>query len=338
LKKTTLALLVALSLSLTPVLADAQQPSKPLPPLCYAFSLDGDLNINCGGKREKITHLADVEDFAVDPRGLKLVLIRHQARVQGRGLLDAGDGKPEYYYSHSALQVVLLSGKGQDSLSPLKWPIDLYATCGTVLGITRDPSAEGEFSDLPTVFDDISNGGQVTIDPYQDFRCSADRKTVAGRADLLDATLRIGAPPDISVAGTEGKHPIRYDVSPDGKYVAYNFPREKALNLCVYRTETQKAPCVDEAFWQKLISVADTGEVLYETLKLGDCYYKGEYRVSTTPLPGYDASNACQVIAYWRSGLGEPRIVEPLGAQPQWISPATASALRAWRARSTAAK
>jgi hypothetical protein len=329
-----LAALLALSVSLAPVPADAQHEAKPPQPLCYAFWLDGDVYTNCEGHKEKVTQFADVESFAIDPNGQKLVLTRHQAKVQGRGVYHISDEKPHYYYSHSALQVILLSGNGGGTLSPLNWPMDLYATCGTVLG----PSDVAELDSGPALFDDVLNGGEIRFDPYKNFRCSSDRKTVVGRTDLHDSALRIGLAPPETIAGTGGKHPIRYDVSSSGKYIAYNFPIQEAHNLCILATDTQKPICIDEAFWQKPISVSDTGEVLYETLNLGKCYYKGAYRVSTKDLPGYTPNNACQVVSYWRPGEAEPKIVESLGAQPQWISPETASVLIAWRARSQAAK
>jgi hypothetical protein len=339
LKQLILSAVVILSLSLAPVPAVPQHDANPPQSLCYAFWLDGDVYTNCEGHKERVTHFADVESFAVDPNGQKLALIRHQAKVQGRGVLYVVDGKPEYYYSHSALQLIPLSGNGGGALSPLKWPMELYATCGTVLGITTDPAAVGNFAALPVLFDDLLNGGQIRIDPYRDFVCTSDRKTVVGRTDLHDSALRVGLPPQKVLPGLEGSLEIRYDVSPGGKYIAYNFSDGKVISrMCVFATDTREIDCVGEEVTHARMSVAESGDVLYETSKVGDCYYKDSYRASTKDLPGYTPSIDCRVIAYWRPGEGKPRILEWLGEDPQWISPETASTLIAWGTRSQVAR
>jgi hypothetical protein len=154
---------------------------------------------------------------------------------------------------------------------------------------------------------------------------------------LHDSALRLGLPPQKALPGLEGSDEVRYDVSPGGRYIAYNFSNQKVGTLCVFPMHNQKSNCIDDQFWQERMSVADTGEVLYEAIRVGGCYLKDSH-FSTKSLPGYTWYVHCPDISYWRPGEGEPRIVEPFGAQPQWITPETASALTAWQARSHVAR
>lgn len=335
-KLKALAALVLLATSFSALPASGQQAAKPSPPLCYAFWLDGDEYTNCEGRRERITRFADVEEFAVDPNGKKMAVIRHQAKVQARTWLAGIDG---YYSSHDALQVISLDGLGRERFSPLTWPMGLYASCGTVVDVTGNPERKD-----PGPFLDLLAGGQLTIEPYLDFTCSSHRRVVVGHTERhsLSTPLRIGVPPEGSVPGSGGNGQILYSLSPSGKYIAYLYggfyPADDRNQLCVVATGSDRANCINEEFQNGGISVADTGEVLWGTVAQENCYHKESYRLSTKALPGYEPWIECPVIMYWRPGEGKARVVEPLGEYPQWVGSETASALGAWAARSQATK
>src|SRR5690348_6919393 len=67
--------------------------------LCYAYWHDGDIYTHCGGVRQRVTHLTDVETYAIDLHGDPLLLLRYQQKVQQRTWME---GMHEFYESHNA--------------------------------------------------------------------------------------------------------------------------------------------------------------------------------------------------------------------------------------------
>lgn len=169
---------------------------------------------------------------------------------------------------------------------------------------------------------------EAPVDPYTWFRCSADRKVVVGIVEperaLYAGSTRIADP------GRAAHY--EFNVSPNGKYVAYASDRQP---LCVWSAEggaqCAGANMIDTS--HDLVSVRDDGDVLVAMASADKCVYENAAVFKPAKANDKKASN-CLAIGHWRAGMGSPEIVEPFGREPQWISPTTASLLRAWARKS----
>ena len=112
-----------------------------------------------------------------------------------------------------------------------------------------------------------------------------------------------------------------YAISSNGQYVAYDDD-----NLCVKRIG-QGSKCVSDATSPGRISVSDSCGVLYTIATHQACYYKDSWHVSVTPRPGYNGSDECFALAYWRPGEKSSRMLQFLAEEPQWLAPEAASRL-----------
>jgi len=312
---------LAVSFSVAGATNPARTQASQAESLCYAFLRDGDLLLTCDGRTEQITHFDDVEDFAVAPRQGTLVLIRHRRTPQGQAVDWVLGGKPHYFVSYSAMQAIeLTTGKGSP-LSPLQSPTRLETSCGTVLSITWDPTIGNRLG----LAHDALTGERVRFDPYKNFRCSSDRRTIVGWSDPEHSVLMAGLPPQRELLKNSRSDELRYDVSPDGRFVVYN-TRGK---LCL-TSEAGETECIEEGFDQGRISISDSKGVLIESGSDRACHYRDYYHFSVEPHPGHTEDDFCAAIAYWHPGEKRSTIVQPLGRSPQWVSPEAASALRAW--------
>jgi hypothetical protein len=141
--------------------------------------------------------------------------------------------------------------------------------------------------------------------------------------------LRAGVPPRQVLYDAGSEYRLRYDVSPNGNYIVYNAIEQAHGRLCLI-SDGEEPECIEEGFSEGRISISDSKSVLFETTTGRACHYKDPYHFSIGPRPGYTEGDLCPVIAYWRAGEKESNVVEPLGRSPQWVTPQTACALRAW--------
>lgn len=303
----------------------AQQEDKSHEPLCYGFLRDGDVFLACNSRTEQITRFGDVEDFAVAYQKPILALIRHRAKAQGRALDNGHE-----FISHSALQVIPLNGGPPGRMSPLQTPTVLQPSCGTVLSVMWEPSIGNR---LGRAYD-VLTGQRVEFDPYKNFRCSSDRKVVVGWENPDHMILKVGTSAERTLYAA-AEYELIYDVSPNGEYIVYNTIEHHKGKLCLIRSG-EETRCIEKGCGMSL-SVSDSGAVLIGTVAVQGCYFKDSNHFSPTPRPGYtDETDGCPAVDYWNPRDKSSSLVEPLGRNPQWITPDAAAALRAWRSHESA--
>jgi hypothetical protein len=281
------------------------------PRLCYAFILRADVFVTCQGNTTQITRREDLRSFAISDEEAAFVYTTPQAlKRSGRAS-----------WGGSTATVINLRTGGERKVDST-WRVE--KTCGgiyTASGVGRIPRRV-----------DLAAGGELKFPPYDSFRCSSDRRIVAGFSRTLGGGLYAGAPPRTKIADAKAAGATEFDVSPNGSKVAYfNSPSSP---LCV-ANETGPVTCVDDTrSMADPPSVNDAGEVLV-TAAAGipsGCGYKS----STWFMPGVvvpgGPGDECLAIGYWRPGLKEIELIERLGRMPQWIKPETAQLLRGWAA------
>ncbi len=269
---------------------------------CLAYLLNGDLYVSCQGKKARITADSEVTDFGVDPQGTNLVLRRYGFTF-GNGAWEA-----------KSVEVVPLSRQTPTRSLPGTY-CSLIPSCGTVFLFEGQNKAH-----------DLLSGSKLEFAPYTHFRCDARRNILIGETDAKDGVLRIGLPPERVIARRppQGACPILYDVSPDGRYVAFY----DCVRLCALEGVTGALPsCVEVQQVHYRISVSNAGEVILHTALDEACLYRDPWHVSKEPLPGYNGGDQCWAVALWRPGYPALRIIEPLAYSPQWLTPEAAEAL-----------
>jgi hypothetical protein len=156
-----------------------------------------------------------------------------------------------------------------------------------------------------------------------DFRCSADSKTVAGSVDNDRSILDVGWPPTRELVRGS---PVDYDVSRDGRYLAYWAP----FTLCVEQQGT-KLGCLSHVERMGRLSISDSMDVLL-VMGLGKtCYFDRAGRASLKELPGTVDAGECSGVVRWKPGEKAPVTLELGGLDPQWITPEAASTLIRWK-------
>jgi hypothetical protein len=148
----------------------------------------------------------------------------------------------------------------------------------------------------------------------------------------IGGDLYLGFPPKMKVAGAGEDKYFNFNISPDGSKIAYF--SDPYLPLCVFSAPGPARCAEDRAASADLPSVDNAGEVLVTASTDDGCHYRTPWYFSRTPLPGRTSGDACAAIGYWKPGMKSIEIIESLGRNPQWISPATAKLLRDWSARS----
>jgi len=324
-KVTARLITLVITLSLVGFSPDAS--AKPPTQLCYAF-LKGDVNthsdlyVTCGGKRERITKNQDIWDFAVAGDGSALALLRHRGTEKGFGSNGMAIAIP-----HREIEVVSLKPDFQRRLSPRDpGNPELESSCGTVLAVSHAVSVAPS-GGISEVTRDALSGERLSYEPYYDFRCSSDRKSIVGYLDLHRRVLKVGLPP-VRLIVEAREHSIvgPYDMSPNGRYIAYVTDA-----LCV-DDDGKNLGCVRGwGTYPQKISVSNSGDVLFDGGSGEPCYFDGVGRVSLKTLPGYDDIEECTAVSYWRPGEKERQVLEIIGWSPQWITPEAAAALRAER-------
>ena len=274
--------LLLLLCAIQPALAltgGATEESKKHDLSCFAFLRDGDLFFACNSRAEQVTHFGDVEGFGLAADRGVLVLVRHRPTPQGRVLVQLGKEEPHYLTSYSAMQTIELATDKRSPFSPLQSYTRLEASCGTVLSITADPT----MGYVPGLAHDALTGERVSFDPYKNFRCSSDRKTVAGWTRPNRIVLMEGLPPQRKLVETSYSYQLHYDVSPSGAYIAYTAIEQGRGKLCMVKGSAS-GDCIEEPLGWNL-SVSDAGRVLIETASDQLCHYKDSFHYSLTP-PG----------------------------------------------------
>lgn len=280
----------------------AQQASSPSR-ICYAFLRDNSLWAVCQGKREHIQLGTRLADFAVSADGSKLVVQKE----------DQSTSSATGTFGGSSLTIIGLKEMQETTTIKISATGSLYETCGTVV-----------FFDFVTSSAlDVLGSTPLQFPPYQYFRCSSDRRVIAGwteqdntesekraRSDINEfdrITLRTGPSSESTLGLILG--PMKFDVSPNGDFVSYYtlLPRKPGPDLCVSRLSGSRW-CVLEGGEQT--AVADNGDVIF-----------------------WRAGDRLSEIRYWHLGSTKTVLLEKEASSPQWITPDTAAALHEWNLR-----
>lgn len=280
---------------------------------CFAFLLRGDVVVRCEGTRAQITHRGDIDQFGVSRE--KSFLAYVTARITRR-TPTAADAR----YTTTLIDLSSGSMRNVEGQS-------LVSTCGGLLrlyNVTRDHSG--------TV--DLITGDEISMPPYNWFRCSSDRKIVVGTTKQSGADLYEGIPPRTKVAPDGSFFFGTFNMSPDGSKVAYYTDRHP---VCLFSSPGTTQCAEESATLPDTPTVNDSGEVLVASATPQECFYKSAANFSPERFRGATDENrdGCVGVGYWKPGLKSIEIIEPLGRSPQWISPATAALLRDWSLHQT---
>lgn len=281
--------------------------------LCYAFLLNGDLYLACGGKTTRLIDRGDLVDFAIDGSGTMLATI---SQVNQHRELTS-------YFLRGPRRKPLVSHDPNEAYAVL------HPTCGTIVAFYWGRAT------------DIEAGRSLAFAPYSDFRCSSDRRTVVGMMKSSYALLS-GFPPHKLVPG--GRNPsgpgvFDFSLSESGLTVAYDTLEG---DLCLLRLKGGPPSCIRRwsmGGWTGRTSVSDTEGAIFtdETGQVQPCYYDTLGHASRHPKPGYSA-DACSAVYWWAWGKGKPKMLQYLAILPQWVTPQAAARLTAWSARTSHVK
>lgn len=280
------------------------RPSQP----CFAFLLRGDVTAVCQGRTTQITHRGDIEDFAVSAELSRLAYVTSQVISVEQFVATS---------QYTASVVNLKTGE----IKKVEGVDGVVATCGAIM-----PNQIGARNRTL----EVVTGADVGFEPYVRFRCSSDRRVVAGVTPTGD--LYEGVPPAVRLAGAADVYPHYFNVSPDGSKIAW-FNDDRPL--CVLARGGGMAECIEHSTIRDPVSVADSGEMLVATGTLHGCVYKTFYDFSPAP-DGKFGDDECLGIGYWKPGMKSIVFLRPIGRNPQWLSPDVAGLLRRWAVRSTA--
>ena len=276
---------------------------------CFAFLLNGDVSVSCGGTANQITRRGNIDEFAFSSDRSVLGYITSQT-IRSSGSISVD--------TYTTTLVDLNSGQTRS----LTGDNFLISTCGGLFwghGPQRDGSGDR----------DLITGQEISVPDYRWFRCSSDRMTIVGTEGKQRSELYQGVPPQTKLASAGTFSNGTFSVSPDGSKVAFF---ANGSPVCVVASP-QPAECAREsAELPGAPSVSDSGEVLFTIATGQECYYKSASNFSPRRFPGSGPRkvDACLAVAYWRPGEEAVKISEPLGRSPQWISPADAQLLRKW--------
>ncbi len=276
--------------------------------LCFAFLSKADVVVQCKGQTTQVTRRGDIESFAIysDPPTLAYSVSRTTSRTATTA------------WTESMSTVIDLKSSETRFVENAG---DLLNTCGGIFPIGRTRGVYSNVQDLVT-------GHPLNVQPYLRFRCSADRKTVVGTSKDQGGDLYQGAPPQLRIAAAERFDVFQFDVSPSGSQTSY-WTGDKPL--CLFASPGPARCLKDHGTLADVPSVNDSGEVLVASGTGAACAYETSYNFS--PASASRSNDECLGIGYWKLGLESVVIVAPIGRSPQWISPSTATLLRAWSNR-----
>jgi hypothetical protein len=261
------------------------QPKDP----CFAFEATGDISVVCQGKTTQVTHRGDMQSFAVSDEQASLAFVAGKTATATVVNLKTGANR----------RVESVDG--------------VVSTCGGILPIPL--AASGTIHELVT-------GAELTFAPYFRFRCSSDRRVVAG---ITQHELYAGVPPATKIAAPGDVHDLYFNVSPDGSRIAwFNDVRP----LCVVAPPGH-AECVQHETMSDPVSVNDAGELLAAAGTGRGCDYKTSYNF-TPAKTANGGDDECLGIGYWKPGMPAIVFLEEIGRNPQWLRPETAGLLVDW--------
>lgn len=270
---------------------------------CYTFLLKGDVWLSCEAQTSQLTKRGDIGDFAINNEPAQFAYSTER-------LVKPGSIMPEY--SATALFVDLASGRERT----IRDAGDLLASCGTLLTIKYPTST-------PAVRN-AATGEEVRFSPYVLFRCSSDRQKVIGLTSAGKGAIMEGTPPQQEIAPEAA---WSFNISPSGSKVAYKGDNK----LCVVSGQQKSRTCIDaNVLGGDPPAVNNDGEVLVEQGTAEECYFRGSRYFSAKPFKRCSSRGQCAGIGYWRPGLNSIQILQRLGAEPQWATPATAQLLLRW--------
>jgi hypothetical protein len=277
---------------------------------CFAFLLKGDVSVSCDGQRTQVTRRGDIDQLAVSDDLLSLGFVT--SRITKRTAISAD----------AAYTTTLIDLKSE-KVKTRVGPNSVISTCGGIFWGIDETRQHSDTRNLVT-------GDQIATPPYNWFRCSADRRVVVGIAKDSGGALYEGVPPQIKIAPGGTRFGYTFNLSADGSKVVY---ATDSSPLCVFSSSGPTQCAAEEAMdtFRDVLSVNNTGEVLVATHTEQGCFYKSPSNFSPTRTPGA-GQDACLGIGYWKPGLKTIEIIEPLGRNPQWISPTTAKLMREWAA------
>jgi hypothetical protein len=278
---------------------------------CFAFLLRGDVSVSCGGAVTQITRLGGVDDFAVSGEHSTLGYITSQVTKR--------PGSSAVAISTTTL-VDLRSGMARR----LVGDNFLVSTCG---GLFWGYDAQRKRSGTR----DLITGEEMAVPAYNWFRCSSDRRVMVGTSGERGSDLYEGITSRTKIASAGSFGQGTFSISPNGSQIAYF---ADGSPLCVFAPPTAPQCAAESAVLPNAPSVDDAGQVLFTTSTPEECVYKtpSNFSPKRPALATGEGTDACLAVGYWRPGLKSATIVESLGRNPQWISPATAGLLRSWAA------
>ena len=267
------------------------QPKDP----CYGFEARGDITVVCQGKTTQVTHRGDVQNFGVSEELSSLAYI---------------SGK-----EGTATVVNLKTGVSKR----LERADGAVSSCGGLLPVPLGATASTR---------EMVTGEELTFRPYARFRCSSDRKVVAG---IAQHELFTGVPPATKLAASGDVDDLYFNVSPDGSKIAwFNSVRP----LCV-AAPPAKAECVEHETMSDPVSVNNDGELLAASGTGRGCDYKTSFNYSPAKAAN-GGDDECLGVGYWKPGMPAIVFLQDIGRNPQWLHPETARLLIEWSRQSKA--
>lgn len=272
-------------------------------PTCYGFIRDGGIVLNCRGETTTSLDLA-IEGFAVSSDGNWLALKRVSA-------------KPGQASPNTSKLISLISNSVKD-ITVKPFPNAVLSSCGRILVVHDQTSTFDPVLDMPS-----------RLSGYSLFRCSADQRVTIGYSEQEEIT----ALPHKLWAGRVTKRLLSdstfylgFDISPSGEFIAFEEVHKAAVNaLCLAKGEMSPHCLPDVSLPGPVVSVSDTGHVLFEQSTEDGCFYRDGFHFSRN---SKNSNDACVSIYDWTSEQTAPKLVADLGRSPQWIP--NAGPLKAW--------
>jgi hypothetical protein len=289
---------VGLAIAVLWMRATAQE--VPLPPVphsepCVGFLLPnisgpvtkqqmglGDVFVDCWGHTIQLTKTGDISSWALDVHNQKLLFIR--AVRQGNQAAE--------------LVVQNLKPWNQERSLGVNSRAFLIASCGIVMLTNPLASSNKIVNALSALV--------VNLPPDAiDIRCDEDRRIIAR---LKKATSVEGGPLLLGT-NTLGKSVAEFDVSPNGRFLAFN----EDDSLCIYDMGKDSKSCTPDFKHVGRISVWDDGNAVAGAQTSQACPISQRLLV----VPG-STMWPCPALFSWRSGAKES-LIQFLATNPQML-------------------
>lgn len=268
---------------------DGQPPPPPGKQLCVGFLLGapnaknpetGDVFVECSGSTTRLTSTGDVSSWALDVPNSKLLLLR----------VDRRNDKV-------SLQVMSLPSRRVEKTTVVESRFRLVPTCGTILLIDRVAKRQ--------VTDAASGRKFPQPDGSTQIRCSADGKTVVSEmapASLSGGKLLLGS----KVLGISVSE---FDVSPNGRFVAFNTDGD----LCLFDQVSGSKSCLADSGQIGRGAVSNEGVVTLAAQTEQGCPL-----AETLTTLRIETMWPCPALFEWRPG-DRLRLIQFLAVEPQLL-------------------